>query len=136
MSDSETEIDESDFRYEPDESEDDFNYAEELSKEQECLNCKVIRKNFISLIMYYNEEGKIYRYFCCQNCINEIYKKDLENEIIKNYNDFLKNGLKDEDPLHYYNQLSQNFSNNSYKKLGKILHEIYEYENDNSYILK
>jgi hypothetical protein len=86
--------------------------------------------------MYHNEEGKIYRYFCCQNCINEIYKKDLENEIIKNYNDFLNNGLKDEDPLHYYNQLSQNFSNNSYKKLGKTLYEIYEYENDNSYILK
>ena len=123
MSDSETE------------SEDDFNYAEELSKEQQCLNCKVIRKNFISLIIHI-ETTKIYRYFCCQNCINEIYIKDLENEIIKNYNDFLKNGLKDEDPLHYYDQLSQNFSNNSYKKLGKILHEIYEYENDNSYILK
>ncbi len=60
----------------------------------------------------------------------------MEIEIIKNYNDFLKNGLKDEDPLHYYDQLSQNFSNNSYKKLGKILHEIFEYENNNSYILK
>ena len=36
MSDSETKIDESE-----DESEDEF------SNEQQCLNCKVIRKNFI-----------------------------------------------------------------------------------------
>ncbi len=138
---SDTEIEEGEFIYELDESEDynkddiecDFNFEEELSKEQQCLNCKVIK--FINLIVYI-EEVKIYRYFCCNNCINEMYKKELEIEIIKNYNDFLKNGLKDGDPSRYYDLLSQNFINNSYKKIGKILHEIYEYENDNSYILK
>ncbi len=68
--------------------------------------------------------------------MNEIYKKELEIQIVKNYNNFLKNGLEDKDTLKYYLDLGTDFSTNRYTKLGEILNEIYEYQNDNSYILK
>ncbi len=108
MSDYETEIDESDY--------------ENIHK---CLKCKVISEVYMNEIDYYNKEiRKKFTFFCCDSCLNEIKKEyDESLKYMIEYNHFIEY-------KHYIEYLSL--------LQGQTLYEIYEYEyeNDNSYILK
>ncbi len=106
----------------------------EFYNEKQCLICKVIGTQNIH--KFYYEKNEINRFYnCCNSCKKKIAMEFLENEIIKNYKDFLNYGI--DDVNEYYYNLSHNYIMDRFERVTEVLHEIYEYENDeSSYILK
>jgi hypothetical protein len=110
-----------------------YETEKEMHSEKQCLICKVIGTEKIH--KFYYEKNEIKRFYnCCSSCRKKLAIEFLEKEITKNYEHFLNYGIDDFN--NYYYNLSHNYIIDRFERVTKVLHETYEYENDNSYILK